>query len=153
MLSPQRRFFSCISSGKSAITALSHDGRKNGDFIALPYNEIARLTKSTGRFRIYYRFHFYYVKNRNSCFYKRGSSDMLRLGSPLRVKIEENKTATGNPAAHICGHDGIGRHARFRFSCSDALGFESPCPHQKSTMVLIQNHRAFSILVDIYTAI
>jgi len=26
-------------------------------------------------------------------------------------------------------------------------------PHQKSTMVLIQNHRAFSILVDIYTAI
>ena len=31
----------------------------------------------------------------------------------------------------ICGHDGIGRHARFRFSCSDALGFESPCPYQK----------------------
>ena len=25
-----------------------------------------------------------------------------------------NKIATGDPAAHICGHDGIGRHARFR---------------------------------------
>ena len=30
----------------------------------------------------------------------------------------------------ISGHDGIGRHARFRFSYSDVLGFESPCPHQ-----------------------
>ena len=30
----------------------------------------------------------------------------------------------------VCGYDEIGRHARFRFSCSDALGFESPCPHQ-----------------------
>ena len=29
----------------------------------------------------------------------------------------------------LCGHDGIGRHARFRFLCF-ALGFESPCPHQ-----------------------
>ena len=32
-------------------------------------------------------------------------------------------------------------------------GFESLAAHHKSTMVLIQNHRAFSILVDIYTAI
>ena len=32
---------------------------------------------------------------------------------------------------NICGHDGIGRHARFRFSCSNALGFESPCPHHQ----------------------
>ena len=56
-------------------------GEKIGDFIALPCNEIARLTMSTGRFRIYNRVHFYYVKNRNSCFYKRGSSAMLRLGS------------------------------------------------------------------------
>ena len=31
----------------------------------------------------------------------------------------------------ICGHDGIGRHARFRFSWSNPLGFESPCPHQQ----------------------
>ena len=62
-------------------------GKKIGDFIALPYNEIARLTKSTGRFRIYNRFHFYYIKNRNSCFYRRGSSDMLYLGFLLRVKI------------------------------------------------------------------
>lgn len=30
---------------------------------------------------------------------------------------------------HPCGYDGIGRHARFRFSCSNALGFEPPCPH------------------------
>ena len=49
---------------------------------------------------------------------------------PRHVKTEGNKIATGTPAAHISGHDGIGRHARFRFSCSDALGFESPCPHQ-----------------------
>ena len=56
----------------------------------------------------------------------------LRSASvPRRVKTEGNKTATGSPAAHIRGHDGIGRHARFRFSCSDALGFESPCPHQE----------------------
>ena len=65
-------------------------GEKIGDFIALPYNEIARLTKSTGRFRIYNCFHFYYIKNRNSCFYRRGSSDMLHLGFPLRVKTEGN---------------------------------------------------------------
>ena len=39
------------------------------------------------------------------------------------------KTAADRPAAHICGHDGIGRHASFRFSCFTALGFESPCPH------------------------
>ena len=31
----------------------------------------------------------------------------------------------------VCGYDEIGRHARFRFSCSDALGFESPYPYQK----------------------
>ena len=29
-----------------------------------------------------------------------------------------------------CGHDEIGRHARFRFLCRKALGFKSPCPHQ-----------------------
>ena len=35
-----------------------------------------------------------------------------------------------------------------------ALGAEtSPPGHHISTMVLIQNHRAFSILVDVYTAI
>ena len=39
----------------------------------------------------------------------------LRSASvPRRVKTEGNKIATGDPAAHICGHDGIGRHARFR---------------------------------------
>ena len=27
--------------------------------------------------------------------------------------------------------DGIGRHARFRFSCGDACGFESRQTHQK----------------------
>ena len=31
----------------------------------------------------------------------------------------------------VCGYDEIGRHARFRFSCSNALGFESPYPYQK----------------------
>ncbi len=31
--------------------------------------------------------------------------------------------------------------------------FKSCFPHQISTIVLIRNHRAFSILVDIYTAI
>ena len=29
----------------------------------------------------------------------------------------------------ISGYDGIGRHARFRFSCREALGFKSPYPH------------------------
>ena len=46
--------------------------------------------------------------------------------SPCRVKIEAVKRS----AVYIRGHDEIGRHARFRFSCSNALGFESPCPHQ-----------------------
>ena len=31
----------------------------------------------------------------------------------------------------VCGYDEIGRHARFRFSCSNALGFESPYPYQE----------------------
>ena len=34
-------------------------------------------------------------------------------------------------AAVIRACDGIGRHARFRFSCSDACGFESLQAHQK----------------------
>ena len=29
----------------------------------------------------------------------------------------------------IRGYDGIGRHARFRFSYGNVLGFESPYPH------------------------
>ena len=53
-----------------------------------------------------------------------------------RVKTEGNKIATGSPAAHIRGHDGIGRHARFRFSCSDTLGFESPCPHHIKALLM-----------------
>ena len=32
----------------------------------------------------------------------------------------------------ICGYDGIGRHARFRFSCF-ACGFESHYPYQKES--------------------
>ena len=132
MLSPQRRFFRDNGFGKSAITALSRSRQKIGDFIALPCNEIAKLTKPTGRFRIYYHFHFYYDKNRSSCFYKRGSSDTLRLGSPLRVKIEENKTATGNPAAHICGRGGIGRLDGFRFHCLSGVRVRVPPPAPKN---------------------
>ena len=36
----------------------------------------------------------------------------------------------------IRGHDGTGRHAGFRFLCSDALGFKSPCPHQENRLFL-----------------
>ena len=39
---------------------------------------------------------------------------MLRLGFLTESKSENSKIATGIPAAYICGHDGIGRHARFR---------------------------------------
>ena len=31
----------------------------------------------------------------------------------------------------LCACDGIGRHARFRFSCSNACGFESLQAYQK----------------------
>ena len=41
----------------------------------------------------------------------------------------------------VTGYEPVGR------------GCESLPAYQKSTTVLIQNHRAFSILVDIYTAI
>ena len=57
------------------------------------------------------------------------SSETLRLGYS-HCEEQRTKTAASGLAAHICGHDGIGRHARFRFSCFPALGFESPCPHQ-----------------------
>ena len=42
-----------------------------------------------------------------------------------------------------------------RVTDSDSVGrkFESCRAYQKRTMVLIRNHRAFSILVDIYTTI
>ena len=56
----------------------------------------------------------FFGKSRLACFYKRGSSVTLRHGFPRRVKTEDNKIATGSSAAYICGHDGIGRHARFR---------------------------------------
>ena len=36
-----------------------------------------------------------------------------------------------------CGHDGIGRHARFRFSCREAWGFESLQAHQKTKSPVI----------------
>ena len=49
---------------------------------------------STGRFRIYNRVHFYYVKNRNSCFYIRGRGGIGRLDgfrfrylSGVRVRV------------------------------------------------------------------
>ncbi len=31
-------------------------------------------------------------------------------------------------AAALCGYDGIGRHARFRFLCREACGFKSHYP-------------------------
>lgn len=45
----------------------------------------------------------------------------------------------------ICGHDGIGRHARFRFSWSNPLGFESPCPHQITSCIFVLENAAFGI--------
>src|SRR5699024_9044785 len=85
--------------------------------------------------RISHILHFFLIY----CFYRRGSSATLRLGSsPCKNR---GKIAAGTPATHICGHDGIGRHARFRFSCSDALGFESPCPHQLRNSLFGMNPR------------
>jgi len=108
------KVFICICSGKSAITALSHNGRKNGDFIALPCNEIAKLTKSTADFAFTRVFIFSMIRTGPPVFINADQA-ICSASVPHRVKIEENKTATGNPAAHICGHDGIGRHARFRY--------------------------------------
>ena len=56
----------------------------------------------------------FFGKSRLACFYNCGSSVTLRLGFLTESKSENSKIATGIPAAHICGHDGIGRHARFR---------------------------------------
>ena len=66
-------------------------------------------------------------QNRRTC----GSGDMPRLGRSPRVKIESTAARAGASRpdrADFRGHDGIGRHARFRFSWSDPSGFESPCP-------------------------
>ena len=41
--------------------------------------------------------------------------------------LRSRRRAKGN---WICACDGIGRHARFRFSCSNACGFESLQAHQ-----------------------
>ena len=42
-----------------------------------------------------------------------------------------------------CGYDGIGRHARFRFSCFTACRFDPCYPHQKSASTVRE-------LVDFY---
>ena len=39
---------------------------------------------------------------------------MLRLGFLTESKSEDNKIATGTPAAYICARGGIGRHDGFR---------------------------------------
>ena len=69
------------------------------------------------------------VKAGLSCFINADQA-LSSASVPRRVKTEGNKIATGCPAAHICACDGIGRHARFRFSCSNACGFESLQAHQ-----------------------
>ena len=52
------------------------------------------------------------VKAGPSCFYRCGSSVMLRLGSsPCKNR---GQIATGSSAAHICGRGGIGRLDGFR---------------------------------------
>ena len=54
------------------------------------------------------------VKAGSSCFYRCGSSAMLRLGFLTESKSEDNKIATDFPAAPICARGGIGRHDGFR---------------------------------------
>ena len=51
----------------------------------------------------------------------------------LSLRSNNFQLSTLHFQLHICGHDGIGRHAGFRFLCSDALGFKSPCPHHNWT--------------------
>ena len=72
----------------------------------------------------------------------------IRLGAPPRIplRVKERGTKEYADVVELVDSLDLGSNAR-------ACRFESCHPHQKSTMVLIQNHRAFSILVDIYTAI
>ena len=48
---------------------------------------------------------------------------------------------------NIRGYDGIGRHARFRFSCFTACRFDPCYPHQKGTCSLAS---AFLRLTSVY---
>ena len=62
-----------------------------------------------------------------------GHSGISRGAEPGCWHLSEGFTtlfsARSPPKNKICACDGIGRHARFRFSCSNACGFESLQAH------------------------
>ena len=49
--------------------------------------------------------------------------------APASSTGEETREGSTPSIATICGYDGIGRHAGFRFLCLTASGFKSPYPH------------------------
>ena len=66
---------------------------------------------------------------------------------PRRVKTEDNKIATGLPAAHICGRGGIGRLDGFRFRYLSGVRVRVPPPaphgadHQVGGLFFVQEYR------------
>ena len=80
----------------------------------LPHRVKIRGLQNSGSFLCRSSSRTFSGKSRLACFYNCGLSVTLRLGFLTESKSEDNKIATGSPAAHIRGHDGIGRHARFR---------------------------------------
>ena len=78
---------------------------------------------------------FTIVQERRMCYTEIpcGHSGISRGAEPGCWHLSEGFTtlfsARSPPKNKICACDGIGRHARFRFSCSNACGFESLQAH------------------------
>ena len=78
---------------------------------------------------------FTIVQERRMCYTEIpcGHSGISRGAEPGCWHLSEEFTtlfsARSPPKNKICACDGIGRHARFRFSCSNACGFESLQAH------------------------
>ena len=78
---------------------------------------------------------FTIVQERRMCYTEIpcGHSGISRGAEPGCWHLSEEFTALFSarspPKNKICACDGIGRHARFRFSCSNACGFESLQAH------------------------
>ena len=87
-----------------------------------------------------------YIKTRRKIPQRREKRRIFAPVSPLTEKKQHDKMFPHADVVELVDSLDLGSNAQ-------ACRFESCHPHQISTMVLIRNHRAFSILIDFYTAI
>ena len=62
---------------------------------------------------------------------QRGTGPLLKV----RLRAASRRNIFRRKCPRLCGCDGTGRHARFRFLCREAYGFKSLHPHHVSVLI------------------